>query len=156
MKKTLEERFWAKVNKTEGCWEWTAPRKATGYGQIKFEGKPLLSHRVSYEFANGPIAPGLDVDHICHNRGCVNPEHLRAATRKQNCENREGAQVNNRTSGIRGVYWDSKHNKWVVRVGHNGTQRYYGSFDDLANASAVAIAVRNELYTHNDVDRRAA
>lgn len=151
---TLEERFWPKVNKTEACWEWTGSIKDTWYGQIKSDGKPALSHRVSYELANGPIAAGLDIDHICRNRSCVNPGHLRAVTHKQNLENRDGAQVNNHSSGIRGVSLDSKTGKWVVKVGHKGKQRYYGSFDDLAEASALATAVRNELHTHNDADRR--
>lgn len=154
MKDTTEERFWAKVNKTASCWEWTAAQQGAGYGYIKAWGSMRLAHRVSYELANGPIPEGMVIDHICHNRACVNPGHLRLATRKQNNENQAGLSSTNK-SGIRGVSWCAGRNKWAVYVSQNDKTQYFGLYESIVEAEAVAIAARNELFTHNDLDRAA-
>jgi len=76
--KTLEERFWLKVDKTDGCWVWTASTKPNGYGQIglgaKGEGTGL-AHRVAW-FLTYDEWPSEQLDHLCRNRRCVNPAHL--------------------------------------------------------------------------------
>lgn len=82
------DRFEGKylVNAATGCWDWTAS-KNLGYGQIGAGGRgngPLFAHRVSYEKHKGTIPPALVVDHVCRNRGCVNPDHLRLLTRGEN------------------------------------------------------------------------
>lgn len=97
---TIEERFWSKVEKTNGCWFWIAAIDAAGYGRFVWPGGQL-AHRFAYELLIGPIPEGLDLDHQCHNadktcaggdkcphRRCVNPVHLEPATRSTN--NRRG------------------------------------------------------------------
>lgn len=64
----------------DGCWEWTASRFRNGYGQ----GNRTVAHRVVYELLVGPVPEGLDLDHLCRNRGCVNPGHLEPVTRREN------------------------------------------------------------------------
>lgn len=79
-----QERFWQKVNKTDGCWEWTAYRNAFGHGRFRLGGRLLLAHRVSYEMMVGPIPEGLQIDHVCRNPPCVNPAHLEPVTHQEN------------------------------------------------------------------------
>jgi hypothetical protein len=81
----VEPRFWAKVNKTETCWLWTGAKDARrGYGSISVNGRSVGVHRVSYEMHKGPIPDGLEIDHLCRVRSCVNPDHLRAVTQREN------------------------------------------------------------------------
>lgn len=154
MDNSTRERFWVKVDKTEGCWNWTANTSTKGYGQFWVNGKLNQAHRVSWEQVSGPIPTGLLIDHMCHNRRCVNPSHLRTVTNKQNMENRRGAMRNSK-SGILGVSWSTASNKWAVFVKHNGKVVGGGVYVDIADAEAAAIALRKKLFTHNDLDRVA-
>lgn len=68
----------------DGCIEWEGRKHSAGYGMIYSGGKKIYAHRAAYESANGPIPKGMHIDHICRNRRCVNPEHLRIVTPRQN------------------------------------------------------------------------
>lgn len=150
------KRFWAKVDKTEGgCWIWQATISTWGYGQFWAYGRIIGAHRFAWQLIHGPIEKGMDLDHICHRKSCVNPEHLRIATRKQNSENQRGPQSNSR-SGVLGVTWHCRMLKWQANVRHNGRLHYVGTFDTVAAAEVAVIAKRNELFTHNDRDRTLA
>lgn len=149
MKKTAEERFWSKVDKTNKCWLWTGACLPTGYGAFRHEGKTVYPHRLSYAWTNGEIPEGLQVDHRCHDRSCVRPEHLRLVTNAQNLQNRRGA-TRASTTGVRGVSWDKTHRKYMAHVTLSGKRYNAGYFDTLEAAEAAAIAKRRELFTHDD------
>ena len=150
---TLERRFWAKVEKTDYCWVWTAAKNSRGYGTIAVLSRTRYAHRVSYWFANGAIPDGFEIDHKCRNRACVNPDHLRAVTSKQNKEN-TGANAGT-VSGVRGVRWHKAGRKWDTHVFHNGKRYSAGLFSTVKEAEVAVIALRNRLFTHNDLDRKA-
>lgn len=149
--RAAEERFFAKVEKTDGCWNWTAGLNRYGYGRFRGADKAVLAHRFAYEFLVGPISSGLQLDHICHNRRCVNPDHLRAVTNKENSENRAKNQ-----SGIRGVHWNKRDKRWSATMTHNGKRIHVGYFNTAGEAEVAVITKRNELFTHNDADRHTA
>jgi len=83
-KRPAEERFWEKVRKSDGCWEWLAYKNSDGYGTFRVDGRMVLAHRWAYEHLVGPIPPELECDHRCRNRACVNPAHLQLVSHKEN------------------------------------------------------------------------
>jgi hypothetical protein len=150
--KSMEQRFWEKVSKTETCWIWTAAVNGAGYGIFRNDSRNWRAHRVAYELLVGPIPPGMPLDHMCHTRACVNPVHLQPVTTGENAQNRRGAMPRN-SSGVRGVSWNKRQRKWSVYAKVNGRRQWGGVYDDLAEAEATAIALRNRLMTNNLLDR---
>lgn len=148
MKGSPEERFWAKVRKTESCWVWTGSNNGKGYGRLYYEGRMQYAYRLSYSWFVGEIGEGLEIDHKCHNRSCVRPDHLRPVTHRQNHQNRSGPPSNNK-SGVLGVSWHTKYGKWRAVIG----QKHVGMYETVAEAEKAVIAARNKVFTHNDKDR---
>lgn len=148
---TLEQRFWAKVQKTESCWLWTASTNSHGYGRIRVNGRYRLAHRLAWEMMTGPISDSMELDHRCGNPSCVNPDHLRVTTRSQNLQHRTGNQRNN-TSGVRGVTWNKQANAWRAHAMVNGRQYSGGYHSTLEAADKAARALRARLHTHDDHD----
>ncbi len=84
---TLEHKllaFWSKVQKSEGCWEWTGCVSKNGYGSFTFDGVSMCAHRAAWFIAYGEWPKERDVDHICRNRRCVRIGHLRNVSHSEN------------------------------------------------------------------------
>ena len=96
--KNTPEGFWMRVDQSGGlfaCWPWTGSVISTGYGNLSFDGRYQLAHRVSYQLTSGAVPAGLELDHLCRNPVCVNPAHLEAVTHRENIH--------------RGVGWGGRH-----------------------------------------------
>jgi hypothetical protein len=86
------ERFWAKADKTDSCWNWTASKDRDGYGVVWVgPGKSLKAHRVSATLSGKDMTKPV-VRHACHNPSCVNPDHLMTGTQADNIKDMELAK----------------------------------------------------------------
>lgn len=80
----LLQAFWGKIVRSDSCWLWNSTKSVNGYGVFWNGHKGVRAHRFSYELFKGPIPDGLQIDHLCRVRHCVNPLHLEAVTQKEN------------------------------------------------------------------------
>jgi len=95
----LEEKFWSKVDwdihNEERCWPWLGTKNQKGYGMFKINRETCMAHRVAYELERGPIPEygpnSVQADHLCLNKGCVNPWHIEIVTCRVNSQRRSGS-----------------------------------------------------------------
>ena len=115
---TFEKRFWSKVKKTSYCWLWTASVDGKGYGQIGAGGRGtgnVRAHRASWYLKYG-VWPSLNLLHECDNRRCVNPDHLKEGTQKQNLQDMVKRGRYGDRKRMSGEAWHKAHGKqWESR-----------------------------------------
>jgi hypothetical protein len=87
----------------------------------------------------------MDIDHINHNTLDNRRSNLRTITHAENLQNQTGAHSNNKSSGIRGVYWCIHRNKWRAQIKLKGKQYNLGYFEDKYKAGLVAKEARLKM-----------
>ena len=123
-KRTPEERFWAKVEKSGPvpdyrpelgpCWLWTGRPTHYGYGNLKVARRDVYAHRFAYELLVGPIPEGLTIDHLCRVRLCVNTRHMEPVTNQINTRRGFGVATLNstKTHCPQGHPYDAANTHW--------------------------------------------
>lgn len=147
----LPSSFWSKVmpEPTTGCWLWTASATKAGYGACT---TPVsrLAHRASWIDRRGRIPAGLVIDHKCHTRRCVNPDHLRLATRGQN---NTYAAKSWGSSRFRGVRRSANGVGWVATITTRGRALRLGTFSSEKDAAlaydSAALLIHGEFAMTN-------
>lgn len=111
--------FWSKVDKTPSCWLWLGARADTGYGHVRRSKdgmvREVLAHRHAYATLRGPIPTGMDIDHLCRVRHCVNPDHLEPVTRRENLLRSPFTRASIRsrqTHCVHGHPFDEENTRW--------------------------------------------
>lgn len=109
---TNEDRFWKKVEKTDGCWLWTGSKQTSGqgkkpYGSFRFKGG-WLAHRFSWILHKGPIPKDMLVCHHCDNHSCVNPKHLFLGTQQDNMDDMKNKGRRNGYPRVK-LTWEDVH-----------------------------------------------
>ncbi|UEJ83971.1 HNH endonuclease [Brachybacterium halotolerans subsp. kimchii] len=138
------ERFDRFTERRGDCLVWTGDARPDGYGRISVNGRRVSAHRYAWEQANGrPVGDGMVIDHTCWNRLCVNPDHLREATRTENAQYLNGARPWSKT-GVRGV--SPKDGKYRAQIAVNGEKRYLGLFATIEEAARVVSKARAEAF----------
>ena|SRR3990167_364687 len=144
--KTTEQRFWEKVKKTSGCWEWLGLKVGRGYGQISCSGKMIITSRYSYMLHKGEVPKGLEVCHSCDNPSCVNPEHLWLGTHKDNMKDarEKGRYIKENNGRAKHKLKDIPQIKAMYATGKY-SQRKLGEMWGVSHTNIYAI-VNNKLW----------
>ena len=136
---SFDRRFMSRVEKTEhGCWVWLGAKMRNGYGQLVVGGVHYAAHRYAYQEMVGAIPAGLDLDHLCRNRACTNPDHLEPVTRSENL-----LRGLKRTHNLEKTHCPSGHEYSAENTYVNGNRRQC-----RACANARASAKRNSYGTY--------
>jgi len=128
----LEKRYEPEPN--SGCWIWIGATTSYGYGIVYRRGMPLIhAHKLAYEAACGPVPDGLELDHRCRVRSCVNPYHLEAVTHRENV--------------LRGWAPAALHAKKTrCRHGHQYDESNTYRFADGRRRCKTCIQAQNRMY----------
>ena len=145
-------RFFSKVAKSAGCWEWTGTRgklkPGSTHGQLGIGGRLEKAHRVSWEIHRGPIPDGAFVLHLCANPPCVRPEHLYLGTQADNM--RDMVLDGNSTRGERNArskLTESEVREIRSRAAHGEDQASIAGAMGVC-PSSISLIVRRKRWAH--------
>lgn len=134
------------------CREWVKMRDVKGYGRVRFEGRTILAHRMAYTVFVGEIPDGINVDHICGNPPCINPDHLRLATEGENRHNWVAVRKN--ATGHRGVTLRADCRlQFEATVAFKGQKYPLGRYATAEEAGSAARIGRYILHRRSEKDK---
>lgn len=134
-----------KIGTVAGC------DKGNGYISVGIFGRRYLAHRIVWIMHNGAIPSGMQIDHINHDRSDNRIENLRVVSNKTNAMN-QGLRSNN-TSGVTGVNWNKRKQKWCAEVWSNGKKIHVGYFSEIIDAENAVKDVRCSIGFHENHGR---
>ena len=108
------DKILQKVEKTSTCWNWLGEITNQGYGRLQFKNKRIKAHRFFYMLFKGKIPIGLELDHLCQNKKCVNPKHLEAVTHRENIIRAWKIRIKNTPNCPKGHNY-SKKNLYIIK-----------------------------------------
>jgi hypothetical protein len=166
------QRFASRVNKTATCHYWTRATDKDGYGTFNADGKKYRAHVYAYIQAHGPVPEGLEVDHLCHRRNCVNPAHLEAKTHTANLAQRldrlNGDAAADETAGVtvtdHSLNGRTRHGTFAKgnKYGHGRPRKGESVIETLKRAvekpkttEAIVIATVQRMLRTDSVGNRA-
>lgn len=155
----VEERFWTKVQKTDGCWVWTSVLNEKGYGilvdTVDGKQKRLRAHRLVWKMSYGSIPEGMQVCHECDNPSCVRPDHLFLGTNKENTQDK----VNKGRAPRGDDHWMKKHPERIPRGDRSSTRLHPESYGKGADSPFAKLTreqvkdIRDEYATRRTFQR---
>ena len=146
-RKKTADGFWLRVQKTPTCWVWLGCKDKLGYGSLSFRGIRKSAHRFAYELLRGAVPPGRELDHLCRNPSCVNPNHLDPVTHQENIKrgNMLGAANIKKTRCPQGhpydrsnTYIDKRGFRYCRECGRASCRRYYHARNSRMLASTIS------------------
>lgn len=140
----IAERLWSRVAppNERGCLLWTGSQNGTGYGYIWWNGRNRLTHRVAWELANGPVPDGLELDHLCRMRACINVGHLEPVTHSENIR--------------RAPLLGANHLKTHCPKGHAYTEENTYRYQGRTNERRCKVCKRAAMYRSREKLRAVA
>lgn len=88
-------RFMSKIRRYDSCWSWIGAKSPSGYGRFRLKNKTIAAHRFSFELFKNEISDNYQIDHLCKNTSCVNPNHLECVTQQVNIQRSLAGKLNN-------------------------------------------------------------
>lgn len=148
----MQERFWSKVLKTDGCWLWQASiNVVSGYGQFSYQGRPHAAHRIAWLLEYGEM-PELLVLHECDVRACVRPSHLFLGTHVDNMRDmaKKGRYGTIRPHVVGEQHGNAKLTWEIVRAARQGglSGAEFARLHDIDQSHACRI-LRNEAWVES-------
>lgn len=145
---TLDQKFWAKVSKSNDCWEWQGSINNAGYGQITVGGKCQTAHRFAWQLHHGAVPAEIYVCHKCDNRKCVNPDHLFLGSQSDNMQDR-------RQKGRQNIAKGGKHHSAKLTDDQVSKIRQLPASEYITAAEEYGVTVRHIVRVANYKARTA-
>lgn len=135
-----------------GCWLWSAYVGKNGYGYVNFNRTPTLAHRLVKSIIDGPLADGMECDHLCRVRSCVNPAHIEEVTSAENTRRGDAGKRNREKTHCNRGHLLSGENLYLYSRGARGCRecmseagrRRYAANPDLFKMRAFEQRQRNK------------